>query len=130
MRVEARILLLLGLFFGIMGVVYWFWSKENAGSTMILAGMALCFLPGLYYLWWSRRMTPRAEDDPKATQAQGAGVVGAFPGTSIWPFTLGMAAFFVVLALVFGVWLLIPGVGLAFWAVIGATSESRRGGQH
>jgi hypothetical protein len=41
-----------------------------------------------------------------------------------------MAAFFVVLALVFGIWLLVPGVGLAFWALIGGTSEGRRGGTH
>ncbi len=75
-------------------------------------------------------MKPRAEDNPNATQAEGAGVVGTFPGSSIFPFVLGMAAFFVVLALVFGIWLLVPGVGLAFWALIGGTSEGRRGGTH
>ena len=79
MRAESKFLLGLGSFFGLMGIVYWFWSKENAGSVMILFGMALCFLPGSYYYFWSRRMKPRAEDDPNATQAQGAGVIGAFP---------------------------------------------------
>ncbi|MGC2486577.1 MAG: cytochrome c oxidase subunit 4 [Acidimicrobiales bacterium] len=130
MRVEARLLLGLGTFFGIMMVVYWFWSHENAGSVMMFAGMLLCFLPGSYYYYWSRRMKPRAEDDPHATQASGAGVVGTFPGTSIWPFTLGMGAFFVALALVFGIWLLVPGLGLVFWAVVGGTAEGRRGGHH
>jgi cytochrome c oxidase subunit IV len=129
-RTEARVLLSLGLFFGVMDAVYWVWSKEDAGGVMIIAGTLLCFLPGFYYLWWSRRMRPRPEDDPHAEPSAGAGIVGTFPGTSIWPFTLGMAAFVVVLALVFGVWLLIPGCGLAFWALVGATSEGRRGGQH
>lgn len=73
-------------------------------------------------------MKARPEDDPQATQTQGAGVVGSFPSTSIFPFTLGMGAFFVVLALVFGIWFLVPGLGLAAWAILGATSEGRRGG--
>ena len=64
MRVEAKILLWLGLFFGIMCAVYWTWSLENAGGVMMFFGTGLCLLPGSYYYWWSRRMGPRAEDDP------------------------------------------------------------------
>jgi hypothetical protein len=130
MRTESKVLLGLGLSFGTMVAVYWNWGHENAGSVMMFAGMLLCFLPGGYYYWWSRRMRARPEDDPNATQAQGAGVVGAFPGTSIWPFTLGMGAFFVVLALVFGIWFLVPGLGLVVWALFGGTAEGRRGGTH
>jgi hypothetical protein len=113
-----------------MCAVYWNWSLENAGGVMMFAGMLLCFLPGGYYYWWSRRMKVRPEDDPSATQAQGAGFVGTFPGTSIWPFTLGMGAFFVVLALVFGIWFLVPGLGLVVWALFGGTAEGRRGGKY
>ena len=76
------------------------------------------------------RMKPRTEDNPQATQAEGAGVIGTFPGTSIWPFTLGMGAFFVVLALVFGIWFLVPGLGLVVWALLGGTAEGRRGGKY
>ncbi|MDE2281334.1 MAG: cytochrome c oxidase subunit 4, partial [Actinomycetales bacterium] len=67
MKVEAKILLGLGVFFGVMCAVYWNWSLENAGGVMMFAGMLLGFLPGGYYYWWSRRMAPRAEDDPNAT---------------------------------------------------------------
>ncbi len=129
MKVEAKIMLGLGLFFGLMVAVYWNWGHENAGSVMMFAGMLLGFLPGSYYYWWSRRMKARPEDDSNATQAQGAGVVGAFPGTSIWPFTLGMGSFFTVLALVFGIWLLVPGLALVIWALFGGVAESRRGGK-
>src|SRR5580698_6777317 len=55
-------------------------------------------------------------------------LVESFPGSSIFPFTLGMGAFFTVLALVFGIWFLVPGLGLAAWAIFGATAEGRRGG--
>ena len=58
------------------------------------------------------------------------GHIDAFPGTSIFPFVLGMGAFFTVLALVFGMWLLVPGIGLVLWAAFGGTAESRRGGSH
>ena len=129
MKVEAKILLTLGLFFGIVGAVYWRWSVENAGGVMLAAAMLLGFLPGTYYWWWSRRMRARPEDDPTATPAQSAGVVGAFPGTSIWPFTMGMGAFFTVLALVFGIWLLVPGIALVTWALFGGVAEGRRGGR-
>lgn len=73
-------------------------------------------------------MKARPEDDPNSTQSEGAGVVGSFPSTSIFPFMLGMGAFFVVLALVFGIWFLVPGLALAVWAFLGATAEGRRGG--
>ena len=130
MKVEAKMLLALGLFFGLMCAVYWNWSLENAGGVMMLAGMLLCFLPGSYYYWWSRRMKERPEDNPNATQAEGAGVIDTFPGSSIFPFVLGMGAFFTVLALVFGVWLLVPGLALAGWSFIGGIGEGRRGGSH
>jgi hypothetical protein len=129
-KTEAKILLGLGTFFGLMCAVYWNWSLENAGGVMMFCGMLLCFIPGSYYWWWSRHMKPRTEDDPNATQAEGAGFIATFPGTSIWPFTLGMGAFFVVLALVFGIWFLVPGLFLVGWALFGGTAEGRRGGKH
>lgn len=130
MRVEAKILLWLGLFFGVMCAVYWIWSLENAGGVMIFFATGLCLLPGSYYYWWSRRMGVRAEDDPNATQESGAGYIDAFPGSSIFPFTLGMGAFCIVLAMVFGSWMLVPGLGLVIWAALGGIAEGRRGGSH
>ena len=56
------------------------------------------------------------------------GVIDSFPSSSIWPFVLGMGAFFTVLALVFGSWLAFLGVPLILTALTGVTAESRRGG--
>jgi hypothetical protein len=39
-----------------------------------------------------------------------------------------MGAFFIVLAMVFGSWMLIPGLGLVSWAALGGIAEGRRGG--
>ena len=78
------------------------------------------------YLWWSNRMRVRASDRDDATIAEGAGFVETFPGSSIWPFTLGMGAFCIGLALVFGTWFGLPAAGLVGWALLGAVDGLRR----
>ena len=95
---------------------------------MLLGPALLGLFPGGYYLWWSQRMTPRAEDDPTASSGDGAGVVGTFPRSSIWPFVLGMGATMVALSLVFGFWTAIFGLILGISAVIGVIVERGIGG--
>ena len=128
MRVEAILLLFLGVFFGIVGLVYWFWSYEDAGTAMLVGTCTLGFLPGSYYYYWHRRMGARVEDRDDASIAEGAGEINSFPGSSIWPFVLGMGAFLTVISLVFGIWLILPGITLILTALVGVTAESRRGG--
>jgi hypothetical protein len=128
MRIEALFLLFLGAFFGLVGLVYWFWSYDDGGGIMLLGATLLGFLPGSYYFFWHRRMGARPEDRNDAGIEEGAGVIDSFPGSSIWPFVLGMGAFLTVLALVFGFWLIFVGVPLILTALTGVTAESRRGG--
>jgi cytochrome c oxidase subunit IV len=127
-RVDGWFLAGIGVFFGIIGVVYWFTSYENAGFLMLMGSMLLGLLPGSYYLWWSYKMKPQPDDDPNAEMADGAGTIETFPGSSIWPFVLGMGAMFTVLTFVFGLWLAPIGGALILSAAIGGTMESRRGG--
>jgi hypothetical protein len=128
MRIEALFLIGVGIFFGIVGAVYWFTSYED-GGTMMLAGTCLLGLvPGSYYMFWHRKMGNRVEDRPDATIEEGAGVINSFPGSSIWPFVLGMGAFMLVLAFAFGIWFIFPAIGLVLTALVGVTAESRRGG--
>jgi hypothetical protein len=96
---------------------------------MMLVGTCLLGLvPGSYYLFWHRKMGNRLEDRDDATIEEGAGVISSFPGSSIWPFVLGMGAFMTVLAFAFGIWFIFPAVGLILTALVGVTAESRRGG--
>ena len=128
MRIEALFLIGVAVFFGIVGVIYWFWGYEQGGTTMLVGTTLLGLLPGSYYLWWSYRMKPRPEDRTDASIEDGSGVIGSFPGSSIWPFVLGMGLFLMVLSIVFGLWLIAPGISLVVSAMIGVTVESRRGG--
>ncbi|EQD50142.1 integral membrane protein, partial [mine drainage metagenome] len=81
MKVEGTVLLVIGVFMGAVCAIYWFLSNETSGTMMLLGATLLGFVPGAYYLWWSRRMKPRPEDNPSASRADGAGVVAAFPST-------------------------------------------------
>ena len=128
MKVEGLLRLGWAAFFGVAAVVYWFWSGEQSGTAMLTGTFMLGLLPGTYYFWWSRRMKPRPSDDPHAEREDGAGVVGAFPSSSVWPFVLGIAAASVALSLVFGFWTAIVGFVVAGAAVLGVIRESRRGG--
>ena len=127
MKAEGMVLLAIGCFFGVVALVYWFWSNETSGTAMLTGAFLLGLLPGGYYYWWSRRMRPRPEDRSDARPEEGAGVVGTFPHGSIWPFVFGAGAFFVGLGLAFGWWFLPPGLGLIFVAATGATLQGRHG---
>ena len=90
MRVNGTFLAVIGVFFGVIAIVYWFTAYEDAGFLMLIGSALLGLLPGGYYLWWSKRMRPLEGDVADATVSDGAGVIDAFPGSSIWPFLLGM----------------------------------------
>jgi Cytochrome c oxidase subunit IV len=128
MKVSGRFLAGLGIFFLVIGVIYWFTSYEDAGFLMLIGSTFLGLLPGGYYLWWSSRMKTLVSDEYDADVADGAGPVDAFPGSSIWPFVLGMGAMFVCLTFVFGLWMAPIGAALILSGAIGGTVESRRGG--
>jgi hypothetical protein len=128
-RVSGLFLAGIGVFFGIIGIIYWFTSYDDGGFAMLLGSMLLGIGPGGYYFWWSRHMKPQPDDDPDADVSEGSGAIDAFPTSSIWPFVLGMGVFGIALAAVFGIWLLVPAFSLVFSAAIGYTAESRRGGQ-
>ncbi len=145
MKIESTFLIGVGIFFGCVALIYWFLSYEDGGFTMLLGTCALGFLPGSYYFYWHRRFRghkyffwgktervvgTRPEDLPDATIADGAGVISSFPGSSVWPFTLGMGAFVLLLSFVFGVWLAMIGGAIILSALVGVTAESRRGGTH
>jgi hypothetical protein len=130
MKFESLVLILLGIFYGIIGAVYWVWSRDVTGAVLLVGGLLLGLLPGLYLMWWYRHSgkKPRLEDKEDATIEEGAGVIEAFPSSSIWPFVFASGCFFGVLALVFGTWFAVPGIGLGIFAMAGFTAESRRGG--
>lgn len=128
MKVMSIFLIGIGVFFAIIGVIYWFTSYDDGGFAMLLGSTGLGLLPGVYYLWWVHHMKVRPDDDPNAGIEEGAGQIDAFPASSIWPFILGMGCFLGALTFVFGLWLAPLAAALIISALIGGVVESRRGG--
>jgi len=129
MRVEAYFFLGVTAFFVVIGVIYWFTSYEDAGTTMLAGCALLGLLAGGYLLLISRRIAPRPEDRPDATMADGAGARTEFPAASIWPFALAFGATALATGLVFGVWVVVLGGVVFALSAIGYVAESRRGAE-
>jgi hypothetical protein len=81
----------------------------------------------VYLLLVARRMEPRPEDRKTGEIAEGAGELGFFPPQSKWPLFLSLTFVPVVLAPVFGWWLMLIGVGFGFITLTGLLYEFYRG---
>lgn len=125
MKVEGLIFAGTAIFFAVVSGIYWFTSYEDAGTTMLVATVGLGLMPGVWLLWWSRRMTPRPEDRSDATVADGAGPVGAFPGPTAWPVLLATGAVLAANGIAFGIWPAAPGFVLVVFAACGAIMSGR-----
>ncbi len=129
MKTEGYVFAGLGAFFVVITTIYWFTSYEDAGSTLLLTTVGLGAIPGAWLIWISRRHPPRLEDRSDATIAEGAGRIGSFPESSVWPLGFAGGLSLVALGLVFGVWLAIPGLLVMLISIIGAILEGRRGSE-
>jgi hypothetical protein len=122
---ESLVFLGTGAFFTAITAIYWFTSYESAGTTMLLLSVGLGFMPGLWLLWWSRRMAPRPEDLRDADIADGSGEVGAFPGPTAWPVAIAIGAVLAANGIAFGIWPAVPGFVLIVLAACGAIMSGR-----
>lgn len=125
MKVEGLVFAGTAAFFAVVAGLYWFTSYEEAGSVMLLLTVGLGLIPGVWLLWWARRMEARPEDREDATLADGAGTVGAFPGPTAWPVTLAAGAVIAANGIAFGIWPALPGFVLIVIAACGTVMSSR-----
>lgn len=127
MKTEGTILAGVATFFFVIATVYWFTSYEDAGSVLLITTTGLGVIPGAWLIWISRRHPPRLEDRTDATIAEGAGRIGSFPESSVWPLGFAGGLCLLALGLVYGVWMALPGLLIILISVIGAVLEGRRG---
>ena len=128
MRVSGTFLAAIGVFFGVIGIIYWFLSYDDGGFLMLIGS---CLLGRAARQLLPVVVAPDAAARGRRARRQvgdGAGTIDSFPGSSIWPFLLGMGALFAALTFIFGLWLAPIAIALGLSAVIGGVTESRRGG--
>jgi hypothetical protein len=127
MKFEGSLFIGCALFFGAADIVYWYFSKDPAGTAALAFAVALAFLTGFYLLFTGRRLPPRPEDNPEGEIAEGAGEMGFFSPHSWWPLYVGLAAALAALGVAIGWWLFLIGLLFTFLAVIGFVFEYYRG---
>ena len=126
MRTATKLLIGLSVFGVTVGTVYWFVTYEWTGSVLLWSFSLTPLIVALFALkhGWMRAAEP--EDDPSASSATLAGEdLGAFPTATAWPEFLVLGVIATGASLIYGLIMLVVGVPLLAWAVIGLARESR-----
>lgn len=128
MKVERNIFGFLGVFYLVMGLVYFFgFGHEWAGLfVLILSGVLGLMISGYLAITGSKNDVSLA-DDKDAVISDGAGALGFFPPHSVWPFWCALVLTLFLLGPIFGWWICILGFGAGVWAVSGWVYEYYRG---
>ncbi|MCC6497911.1 MAG: cytochrome c oxidase subunit 4 [Propionibacteriaceae bacterium] len=126
MKAERWIFVFITAFFVVVAPVYWFMSGEIIGTVALLLTVAFSGMLAVFFTITSNKIDPRPEDRKDGEIIEGAGEVGFFPSSSIWPFWAALTVTIMALGPVFGWWLTLVGAGLGIWAIVGWTYQYYR----
>ncbi len=133
MKVEAWIFGSLTIFLAVVTPIYALITKamdgqvEITGTVALILTFFLVLMIGGFLGLVARRMERRPEDRPDGEIAEGAGELGFFPPQSKWPLFCVLTFIPVVIAPVFGWWLLFLGFGFGALTLTGLLYEFYRG---
>ncbi|HZC60852.1 MAG TPA: cytochrome c oxidase subunit 4 [Streptosporangiaceae bacterium] len=127
MKFEGGLFIGCAIFFGVVDIIYWYYSKDPTGTTALALSVALAFLTGFYLLFTGRRLPLRPEDTPDGEIEEGTGELGFFSPHSWWPLYVGLAAAIAAFGVAVGWWLFLIGLLALFLTVIGFVFEYYRG---
>jgi Cytochrome c oxidase subunit IV len=136
MKTNAKLFLLLTVFYLVDAAAYGIWSYIASGSRheIEVIGTAaigmLVFLSGFIFFYvnsTARTVGVLPEDRLDANTEDADAEVGFFAPWSWWPFALGLFASIVFASLAVGWWLTFVSVPLALVALIGLVFEFSRG---
>jgi len=115
----------IGGFFAAITVLYWFTSYEDAGTTLLAVSVLFAALLATFLLLVGWRRPAPPEDRGDADTAEGAGDMGTYPSSSVWPLVIAVGAVATALGVVLSGWLALPGLALLGGAIVGLARESR-----
>lgn len=127
MRIEGLLFAIGAVFYSIIAVIYWYFSRDQIGTTALALTGALAFLVAFYSLYTAKRVYPRPEDRLDAEVEEADPEYGFFSPNSWWPLVLGFSTMVIAFGLIFAVWLIVLGVFILFTALIGWMFEYYRG---
>ena len=115
------------VFYAFLAGIYWYFSRDEVGTTALALTGALAFLISFYALYTSKRVYPRPEDRLDAQVDEADPEYGFYSPHSWWPLAVGVSVLTLVFGLIFAVWLIVLGVAALMFAVIGWLFEYYRG---
>ena len=122
MKVETKLFAYLCVFFGVLTLIYGFWSNwsEPIGVTALLLTMLLFLLTGFYLYITGKALPLRPEDNITGEIDEGEGNYGYFVASSWTPLWLALSGAVLFTGLAVGWWLFIIGaffgaVALVLW---------------
>ena len=123
MKIEGWLFVLGTVFYAVVAVVYWFMTGEVVGTTVLALTAGLAAIIGFYILFTGSRVGVRPEDRLDADIDEADPDYGFFSPHSWWPMPIGIGAMLTAFGLVFAVWLLLLGIGVIMFGVIGMVFE-------
>ena len=127
MKFEGSLFVGCAIFFGVVDIIYWYFSKDPTGTAALALAVGLAFLTGFYLLFTGRRLPERPEDNPESDIEEGTGELGFFSPHSWWPLYVGLATAIAAIGVAIGWWLFLIGLLFIFLTVIGFVFEYYRG---
>lgn len=127
MKIEGWAFLLGFIFYVVVGGAYWYFSRDEVGTTLLLLTGGLAFLVAFYSLYTAKRVYPRPEDRQDAEIDEADPEYGFFSPHSWWPLVVGLGAATVTLGFVFAAWVVVFGLLVLVLGIIGWLFEYYRG---
>ncbi len=127
MKIEGLLFALGSAFYLAIAAIYWYFSRDQIGTTALALTGALAFLVAFYVLYTAKRVYPRPEDRMDAEVDEADPEYGFFSPHSWWPLLVGIGATVIGAGLVFAVWIIVFGVFLLVIALVGWMFEYYRG---
>ena len=127
MRIEGGLFGLGFVFYTLLAGVYWYFSRDEIGTTALALTGGMAFLISFYALYTSKRVYPRPEDRLDAEIDEADPEYGFYSPHSWWPLAVAVSTVIVVLGLIFAVWLIVLGVAALVLGLVGLLFEYYRG---
>jgi hypothetical protein len=126
-RIEGGLFGLGFVFYTLLAGVYWYFSRDEIGTTALALTGGMAFLISFYALYTSKRVYPRPEDRLDAEIDEADPEYGFYSPHSWWPLAVAVSTVIVVLGLIFAVWLIVLGVAALVLGLVGLLFEYYRG---
>lgn len=127
MRIEGALFALGFVFYSFLAAIYWYFSRDEIGTTALALTGGMAFLISFYALYTSKRVYPRPEDRLDAEIDEADPEYGFYSPHSWWPLAVALATVIIVLGLIFAVWLIVLGVAALLLGMVGLLFEYYRG---